>query len=134
MRENNSLKWTIGCKFDQLKKNHSYHSGNRQNPYTTLFSIDTKFGLQSTDIPREKWAQLETAKDLFEICGIPLDNEYATFADDNIEDGEHFDVMEKVVLTPVSNLTPSEQTEAHNIVVEANANHLMGIKEPNVIR
>ena len=41
--------------------------------------------------------------------------------------------MEKVVLTPVSNLTPSEQTEAHNIAVEANSNHLMGIKEPNVI-
>ena len=33
MRENKSLKWTNGCKFVQLQKNHAHHSGNKCSPY-----------------------------------------------------------------------------------------------------
>jgi hypothetical protein len=50
MRENKSLKWSIGCKFVQLKKNHSYHSANKMSPYKACFGIDTPMGLQSTTV------------------------------------------------------------------------------------
>ena len=35
MRENKSTKWSIGIKFVQLKKNHSFHTANKCSPTKT---------------------------------------------------------------------------------------------------
>ena len=69
MRDNKSLKWSIGCKFVQLQKNHCHHSANKCSPYKATFGIETPLGLRSTVIPVEKWNEMKTAKELFDICG-----------------------------------------------------------------
>jgi hypothetical protein len=69
MRENRSVKWSIGCKFVQLQKNHTLHSALKCSPYKATFGIDTPLGLQSTIIPSAEWSKLETAKDLFGLVG-----------------------------------------------------------------
>lgn len=73
MRENKSTKWTIGCKFIQFKKNHSFHTGMKCAPYKATFGIETPLGLQSTSIPIEKWSTLKTAEDLFAMLGLPFE-------------------------------------------------------------
>jgi hypothetical protein len=45
MRENRSTKWSLGSKFVQLKKNHTYHKGNKKTPYETTFGITISLGL-----------------------------------------------------------------------------------------
>ena len=67
MRENNSLKSSIGCKFVQLQKNHSHHSANRCSPYKATFGIETPMGLRSTIVPKEKWAELKLVSLMFSI-------------------------------------------------------------------
>ena len=76
MRDNNSFKWSIGCKFIQLQKNNSHRSANKCSTYKATFGIETPMGLQSTTIPREKWSELRTAKELFYICGIGYEGDY----------------------------------------------------------
>jgi hypothetical protein len=70
MRENQSLKWKIACKFVQLQKNHSHHTGNKCTPYKAVFGIETPMSLDSTDVPKEEWSKLESATDLFKLLGI----------------------------------------------------------------
>ena len=60
MRENRSLKWSIGCKFVQLQKNHTYHSANKKSPYETCFGIETPMGLKATRVPIELWKDMKS--------------------------------------------------------------------------
>ena len=73
MRDNRSTKWSIGCKFVQLKKKHSLHTSHKCSPYKATFGIDTPLGLQSTVIPVEAWTRLKSPKELFEAVGQTFD-------------------------------------------------------------
>ena len=53
------------------------------SPYKACFGIDTPFGLQSTTVPVEKWSELNTAKELYDMCGIPFEGEDAIFNEDD---------------------------------------------------
>ena len=89
MRENKSLKWSLGLKFVQLQKNHVYHSGSKTSPYKATFGIETPMGLQSIDVPREAWSKLETGNDLFKLCGIDIGEGDEGF---NLENNDDLDV------------------------------------------
>ena len=129
MRENKSLKWSIGCKFVQLQKNHAHHSANKCSPYKATFGIDTPLGLSSvTAVPREKWAELKTAKDLYEICGIPYDDD---IPDDDGSDDVAFDRFDQANLfmtnDPVSS-EPLPGSDEQAILIEAHANAMTGVR------
>ena len=130
MRDNKSLRWSIGCKFVQLQKNHSFHSANKCSPYKAIFGIETPLGLQSTQVPKEKWAEMKTAKELFDICGIPYDGDYDVFQYEDADEQESFDVFEKGDMPQLEISHTNElDSEDHAALVEANANALMGIRE-----
>jgi hypothetical protein len=135
MRDNKSLKWSIGCKFVQLQKNHCHHSANKCSPYKATFRIETPLGLRSTVIPIEKWNEMNTAKELFDICGINFEGEYSVFNGED-PDEEDFDVFdlnsyegmptEEVVETN-NNQSLSDENHAH--LIDAAANTLLGIRQ-----
>jgi hypothetical protein len=92
MRENKSTKWSIGIKFVQLKKNHSYHTGIKCTPYKAVFGIDTPLGLSSTSIPIEEWSKLDTAKQLFDAVGYEYNQD--ELGDDENDDAGYVDAFD----------------------------------------
>ena len=106
----------------------SFHNGRE-----ACFGIETPMGLKSTVIPVEKWAEMKTAKDLFDICGIPYDGEDSVFNEED-PDEENFDVFDIDIHDnprdePVENAPIEISDENHAFLVNAAANTLMGVRE-----
>ena len=103
MCENKSLKWTNGCKFVQLQKKHAHHSGNKCIPYKANVGINTPIGLKSTIISKEKWNELKTAKDLYEIWGIPYENDESDSETESFDKfDQNIDSIERETVEPAS--------------------------------
>jgi hypothetical protein len=143
MRENRSIKWSIGCKFVQLKKNHTLHSACKCSPYKATFGIDTPLGLQSTVIPSTEWAKLETAKDLFELVAhvpkvgdeVPDEDESDELTEDNVFNPEEYEISDLIRNNTTPNDSqPLQQATTSTAVnneqdYERRANELMGVRE-----
>jgi hypothetical protein len=131
MRENKSTKWSIGIKFVQLKKNHSFHTAHKCSPYKAVFGIDTPLGLTSTTIPVEEWSKLETAKQLFDAVGYEYkEDEFGSDDDDNDGLIDKFDPNEYQLTELVSQTIeqPIESDEPIESIITA-ANRLLGIRD-----
>jgi hypothetical protein len=137
MRENRSLKWSIGCKFVQLQKNHTYHSANKKSPYETCFGIETPMGLKATRV--ELWKDMKSAKDLFRICGVPYDDleddQKILDFDDDDEDENVDDVFEfdKQSVQSEPEPEPTLNDENREALLKKHVENLMGVRASTII-
>ena len=60
IRDNKSLKWSIGIKFVQFQYNSTVNRNLECSPFKATFGIEPPIGLKSIIIPSNKWIQLNT--------------------------------------------------------------------------
>lgn len=53
LKDNKDELWSNSLQDIQIRKNRAYHSGIQQSPYKTMFGIDFRLGLTSTNLPDE---------------------------------------------------------------------------------
>ncbi|CAF0762947.1 unnamed protein product [Brachionus calyciflorus] len=109
MRGNKSLRWSLGIKFVQLKKNHSYHTGSKKSPFRTVFGIDTPLELTSTTIPL-----VNNIDETERGCTSSSSNNYVVDDANEVED----------VVENEQDLVANDEDQ-----VIAAANRLLGIRE-----
>jgi hypothetical protein len=70
---NQSCHWAEGLRFMQMVRNQTFDVSLQQSPYEAMFGYKAKFGLYSSNLPRETVAALQTEEEL-EIAEKQLEN------------------------------------------------------------
>lgn len=50
MTDNKSSKWSIGLQFVEFIKNRAHHAGINMTPYKTMFGVDPRVGLATSNL------------------------------------------------------------------------------------
>lgn len=112
MRDNNSTNWRTGLKFVQFMKNRAHHSGIRKTSYATMFGVEPRVGLASTNLPKEAFSNVYDKDDLLRIfrdvgqVNTP-DNQYSNKTHQNKE----------LVNTEISNINIENNAVVNNNIV-----------------
>ncbi len=67
IRDNKSLRWSVGIKFVQFQYNASVNRGIGTCPFKALFGMEPHIGLKSTLIPSSKWSEIRCEQDVVRI-------------------------------------------------------------------
>ncbi|XP_062967528.1 KRAB-A domain-containing protein 2 isoform X2 [Cynocephalus volans] len=100
VQSNHSCHWAEGLRFMQMVKNQSFNISLQQSPYEAMFGCKAKFGLYSSNLPRETVAILQTEEEL-EIAEEQLENSLWIRQEERAEIGaDRSDMDEDIDPTP----------------------------------
>lgn len=120
MQDNCSERWSEGLPLVQFMKNRAYHAGIQRSPYKALFGCDAKFGLGSSQLPKEIINSLETEEDLIK-CIEEINENYEKMNlnenEDNIEVSPSNELINENITSVSSSPIDRHLDEINNINV-----------------
>ncbi|XP_028691834.2 KRAB-A domain-containing protein 2 isoform X1 [Macaca mulatta] len=86
MQSNRLCHWAKGLRFLQMVRNQAFDVSLQQSPFEAMFGCKAKFGLYSSNLPRETVATLQTEEEL-EIAEEQLENSLWIRQEERVEIG-----------------------------------------------
>nr|XP_012312992.1 KRAB-A domain-containing protein 2 [Aotus nancymaae] len=109
MQSNYSCHWAKGLRFVQMVRNQAFDVSLQQSPFEAMFGCKAKFGLYSSNLPRETVATLQTEEEL-EIAEEQLENSLWIRQEERTEIGaDRSDMDDDIDPTPEATVPSTSQ-------------------------